>query len=719
MKKNLPICLMLTLMLGLWSIESNAQSSSALNTFNAAYYLGWSTSNALPFKINGTQLMTLGTAGDLNLNTSTSTYQIGGNKVLWHDGTTSDIFVGVNAGNSTMSGHLNTLVGYNAGNSLTSSQKNTFVGYEAGKSATAVYNAGDPGNVAIGYQSLYSNDDMLYNTAVGHQALFSSNSCPLCWDGHSTLNTAIGYQALYTSQGYGGCAVGFQAGYSNTDGCGTLAIGEEALKNNTTGDYNVAVGAIALHGNTSLNYNVAVGSYALQTQSYNGDVASYNTAVGTAALSQNQPTSTTNGINNTALGGYALYANTTGKNNVGIGYDAGYTNQTGSYNTNVGYAAGYLNATSYGTFVGYAAGENSTGLYNTFVGYIAGNATTTGGANTFVGLDAGYNNVESNNNTGVGLQALGQTVGVVATDVGNNTALGYKAGWANTTGTGNTFVGYLADASGAAFTNATAIGNGASTSATNKVRIGNTAVTVIEGQVAWTWPSDARFKENVSEKDVQGLDFILKLRPVSYNFNRLSFAKHINENTEGREKELQELSKIRSTGFLAQEVEKTIKETGYTSFDAVHAPTNENDNYGLAYAEFVVPLVKAIQELDAKNKELQTQITALKDNVRIPDNSSRTAIDVTLLSGSIVLLQNQPNPFKEQTTITYFIPEDSKDVKIIFTDSRGTVLKEVEIAQTGNGQLNVYAQDLSSGIYTYTLIADGVTIDSKKMVCNK
>ena len=46
-------------------------------------------------------------------------------------------------------------------------------------------------------------------------------------------------------------------------------------------------------------------------------------------------------------------------------------------------------------------------------------------------------------------------------------------------------------------------------------------------------------------------------------------------------------------------------------------------------------------------------------------------------------------------------------------------MKEVEITKTGSGQLNVYAQDLSSGIYTYTLVADGVTIDSKKMVCNK
>jgi hypothetical protein len=46
--------------------------------------------------------------GDLNiLNWSTTltkqnSYQIGGDKVLWHNGTTSNIFVGVNAGNTNL-----------------------------------------------------------------------------------------------------------------------------------------------------------------------------------------------------------------------------------------------------------------------------------------------------------------------------------------------------------------------------------------------------------------------------------------------------------------------------------------------------------------------------------------------------------------------------------------------------------------------------------------
>ena len=76
--------------------------------------------------------------------------------------------------------------------------------------------------------------------------------------------------------------------------------------------------------------------------------------------------------------------------------------------------------------------------------------------------------------------------------------------------------------------NATAIGNETTVNAINKVRLGNTGVILVEGQVAYAFPSDGRFKENVRE-GIRGLDFILKLKPVSYNCNRLRFAHHIDE----------------------------------------------------------------------------------------------------------------------------------------------------------------------------------------------
>ena len=47
------------------------------------------------------------------------------------------------------------------------------------------------------------------------------------------------------------------------------------------------------------------------------------------------------------------------------------------------------------------------------------------------------------------------------------------------------------------------------------------------------------------------------------------------------------------------------------------------------------------------------------------------------------------------------------------------MIQLVEINERGKGELIVYANNLSSGIYTYFLVADGKTIDSKKMILSK
>ncbi|MGB3080427.1 MAG: tail fiber domain-containing protein, partial [Saprospiraceae bacterium] len=150
---------------------------------------------------------------------------------------------------------------------------------------------------------------------------------------------------------------------------------------------------------------------------------------------------------------------------------------------------------------------------------------------------------------------------------------------------------------------------------TNKSRIGNTMMTVIEGQVAWSFPSDARFKYNV-KNDVPGLDFIQRLRPVTYQFDLAAFNSFIMPDGWQERMDEKNLSKwhaeelthseVIQSGFIAQEVEAAAHEIGY-DFDGVVKPQNEKDNYGLRYAEFVVPLVKAVQELSSQNNELKKQ----------------------------------------------------------------------------------------------------------------
>ena len=69
-----------------------------------------------------------------------------------------------------------------------------------------------------------------------------------------------------------------------------------------------------------------------------------------------------------------------------------------------------------------------------------------------------------------------------------------------------------------------------------------------------------------------------------------------------------ESSSIVRTGFIAQEVEAAAKKVGF-DFDGVSTPENETDLYGIRYAEFVVPLVKAMQE----QQEMITELKATEE----------------------------------------------------------------------------------------------------------
>ena len=63
------------------------------------------------------------------------------------------------------------------------------------------------------------------------------------------------------------------------------------------------------------------------------------------------------------------------------------------------------------------------------------------------------------------------------------------------------------------------------------------------------------------------------------------------------------------SGFIAQEVEAVAISVGY-NFNGVVTPDNEEDLYGLQYSQFVVPLVKALQELSVENHELREKSKA-------------------------------------------------------------------------------------------------------------
>ncbi len=489
------------------------------------------------------------------------------------------------------------------------------------------------GNTFFGYQTGNSINLGGYNTAIGQQALLTNT------DG--TFNIAVGIQSLYwNTTGSGSTAVGAFALQFNTTGVQNTAIGMEALSANTTGQNNTSTGMSSLEDNTTGNNNTANGYHALQDNL----TGSNNTASGHQAMLSNKT-----GSDNTAIGVNALIGNGSGYSNVAVGSGSLFSNVNGHNNVAIGDSALFhFNTTTnfFNTAIGSKALFNSTGADNTATGFHSLFSATIGNDNTANGYLALESNTIGNNNTAVGSFALqDNTTGPLNVAVGSlalssnttgngNIGVGQQSLFSTTTGSGNIGIGGLTTAgafgqsnivigggggtNSNSLTNAIALGVGTIVNASNKVRLGNTATGVIEGQVAYSFPSDGRFKYNISDDGVKGLDFISRLRPVNYQFDTKKFDEFLKKDMPAftgnkiiNEKDYQRSSAVIHTGFIAQEVEKAAKESGY-DFDGLHYPVNENDNYSLAYSQFVVPLVKAVQEQQVQIEQLKKQNLALQ-----------------------------------------------------------------------------------------------------------
>lgn len=80
------------------------------------------------------------------------------------------------------------------------------------------------------------------------------------------------------------------------------------------------------------------------------------------------------------------------------------------------------------------------------------------------------------------------------------------------------------------------------------------------------------------------------------------------------------------------------------------------------------------------------------------------------------LAQNEPNPFGEQTSIQYFIPDLAKTANLKIYNLTGRLLHNFSIENRGAGYMNVSSKDLQAGLYVYTLEIDGIAKASKRMI---
>ena len=165
--------------------------------------------------------------------------------------------------------------------------------------------------------------------------------------------------------------------------------------------------------------------------------------------------------------------------------------------------------------------------------------------------------------------------------------------------------------------------------------------------------------------------------------------------------------KRKKAGFIAQELEEIFPEAVYTL---------PNGKKAIAYSEIIPLLVEAIKEQQNEIDELK-QAKSIQARSTISDADEQSDVN-SLLDEKLKakLYSNIPNPFKEQTTISFFIPETSSRASIHIYNLQGKQIKQLNIESRGNGSVTINGYELTPGMYMYSLIVDGKEVDTKKMI---
>ena len=344
---------------------------------------------------------------------------------------------------------------------------------------------------------------------------------------------------------------------------------------NATGD--TAAGDDAAIGYTSTEGLILTG------QGSTGDVTVKNDA--DAAVIQ-IPTGTT-GVDFKGN----MFTTTAGTSNFVAGVNAGNTIESGgNYNVCVGDEAGTAITT----------GDN-----NVFIGYGAGDAMSTGSGNTHVGKDAGTDQTTASDNT-----LIGTSAGANITDGPYNTLVGNLVGDDVTSGTYMTMIGYNLAASAADGENQIVLGQGIGGEADNCFtfgKSGNKMFNNFSSNNSWSQSSDERLKTSVDDNTL-GLGFINDLETKTYKWKP---SNEIDESlTDHHFEDNKKDTDVLMYGMMAQNVKAAMDTHNHSSFTGWSESKDGSQN--LSREMFVIPLIKAVQELSNQVQELTAQVEELK-----------------------------------------------------------------------------------------------------------
>jgi len=233
-------------------------------------------------------------------------------------------------------------------------------------------------------------------------------------------------------------------------------------------------------------------------------------------------------------------------------------------------------------------------------------------------------------------------------------------------------------------------------------------------------PSDIRLKENVTmlsdeNEGSSTLDNLMNLNVIHYNYKAKKTEAAESDTADVKQPiaiEKSKVSPIRHYGLSAQQLQTIYP-------DLVR---KGQDGYlGVNYVELVPILIQSIQELKAELDEVKGSGSGTVMKARQHgtfDDGQTSGVGLQVSSSGNVLFQNTPNPFTERTEIRFTLSDDARNAYIYIFDMTGKTLKQIPVDATMQS-VTVGGNELSSGIYLYSLVVNGQEIDTKRMILSK
>ncbi|NDO45478.1 phage tail protein [Clostridium sp. MD294] len=384
-------------------------------------------------------------------------------------------------------------------------------------------------------------------------------------------------------------------------GYGNVGLGKYTLSNNTTGKYNTAIGSQVLQNNISGDNNIAIGALSM----WKNKTGSKNIVIGNDVCKDIEEM----GSENIVIGhsNYSSIGNTHA--NIAIGNDALAVSSGGTL-TNCNIAIG--SDTLYGITSIDGGSSNKRSQGNIAIGHSAIGYNYTDEDRIIVGTIAIGEFALQNVITGEYNVALGYLALYSLTKSSNNCAIGYKTLTNCKTGNYNTALGASALENLTTYTNCTGLGYNAQVTGSNQIQLGNTSVTVY-AQKALVVRSDARDKLDIEDSPL-GLNFIMKLRPRKYRMNsREAYFEQGKERDFTATNDGSKAGKRPHYGLVAQEVKEVMNDLGVDFAGYLDSKIDGGEDVlSLGYAEFIAPMIKAIQQQQHMIEQLQKEIELLK-----------------------------------------------------------------------------------------------------------